>query len=505
MLKRRPKTRKELLERLDAQRQSMRQHATVLPPEEAIDRRTRASADPWYFFRTYLPHYFQDAPSDFHKELHVEANRPGINALAAPRGFAKSTQETFAETLRRVVFGETPFQIIVKFDRDAAVDEVAPIQLELEENPRILADFGKLKKTGDWEDGDFITTNGCRVLAMGLGQNIRGKKHRQHRPGRVIVDDPEKDRHVKNPRINRDGVNWILEAVYPALDPREGIVTWLGTLLSRRSALSMMMARAEDAPINVRVWSALTWSEKLKAHVSLWPSRFTIEKLQQIRKLVGMKAWLQEYMNTPADDPGATFQGRMIHRFKASEVVAEDITGTFVACDPSLRESLHSDFKAIVPIQVAKKFRGKQGPFYLVRKPWIRRDTIDAMLKRLFEINAEQRPTKIGLETVSWQELLMREVRRMEALNKVRLPIVGIQNHTAKTARIPRLQPIMENGYMLFEDIPDDLDMEELINQVLGFDDPAVNDDGPDGLEMAHRLAERRVGAAVRIRSWWRR
>jgi len=490
----RPRSRKELLEKLEGIRQDMRAHASSLPPEGAKERRARAEADPWYFFQTYLPHYFTQDTPQFHRDLLIEANKPGINGLAAPRGFAKSTLVTTAETLRRVVYGITPFQIIVKETKDAAVDEVAAVQIELEENPRILADFGEMKKRGDWEDGDFITTTGCRVLALGTGQSIRGKKHRQHRPGRVVVDDPEKDKSVKNPRLVKERIDWLLQAVFPSLDPDGGILTWLGTLISRRGGLAQLQKREG---VNARVWSAIT-----KAGRSLWEARFPLTKLKKIRATVGSKAWRTEYMNEPADDPDATFQDNMIHRFKREEIAGAKITAAFAAADPSLEATTKHDCKAVTTLLVASEFRGLPGPYYLIVRAFVRHTTLEKFFAELFHVGALYSPAKMGLETQSWQKLLLNDIRRMETARNVRLPLIGLTHSVAKEGRIGRLQPFMERGVLLFLDDPDDQDMNELIEQFLGFDEPAVKDDGPDSCEMALAVAERHGRKVGRAHVW---
>lgn len=503
MLKDRPQTRKALLERLESQREAMRQHATVLPPEQAEERRRRSESDFLFFCETYVPHYFTNKPAAFHKELRDEANQPGINALAAPRGFAKSVIITFADTLYDCVHGRVPFTIIVKETHEAAIDEVASIQIELEENPRILADFGMMKKRGEWEDGDFTTTTGCRVLALGIGQSLRGKKHRQHRPGKIKIDDPEKDKVVRNPRLNKERVEWAKEACYPALTPKTGVLSWYDTLKSRRSGLAMLMDEAKKAgdsgpTINVRVWAAIDKSGK-----SLWPDRFSLKDLAATRALVGLKAWLQEYMNAPSDDPGATFQQSMIRTYREDEVGPPDnIAGVYAACDPSLTETKKSDFKAIVTIRVVKRLRGQDGPFYLITRPWVRQDTIDAMLRHFFVVGGRESPARMGMEIQGGQILLLRDIRRMERERGVRLPVIGIKQSVSKEARISRLSLMMERGVLLFPEAPDDIDTQELITQFLGFDDDAVNDDGPDACEMAVKLAERKGGGASRVKTW---
>lgn len=504
MKAKRPQSRSDLLKRLAAIREGMRQHASTLPPEEKDERLRRAKADDFYFFRTYLPHYFFTEEAPFHHNLHREANKPGINALAAPRGSAKSTLETTAETLRRVVFGVTPFQIVVKENRDAAIEEVAAIQVELEENPRIKADFGSLKKYGDWADGNFITTNGCRVLALGIGQQIRGKKHRQHRPGRIVIDDPEKDKHVKNPRLVKEFVEWVLGAAFPSLDPNGGILTWLGTMMSKRSALALLQKNEE---VNSRIWRAIENGK------SYWEARFSLGRLQKIRVLVGSKVWRTEWMNDPADDPDATFQEWMLNRFKREELLeliqrdsekvhGKIIKGVYVGADPSLKHRKEHDMKAIICIMVVEKFRGSEGPVYLIFRVYLRRASLDRFLDELFKINDQEHPSRMGLEIQSWQELLLRVIQPLEQKRRVRLPLFGIIQHVSKEARIERLQPLFERKLLWIVDDPDDEDVEELVQQFLGFDDSAINDDGPDAVEMGITAAERFGRKIGHVKTW---
>lgn len=479
----RPKTRRELTERLEAVRLAMRQHATVLPPEQAEARRQRSAADPFFFYRTYLPHYFQDASPKFHRQLLHEANEPGINALAAPRGFSKSTLITLAETLRRVVLELTHFQIIVKENEELAGDEVAAIRLELEDNPRIRADYGDLVRRGSWEENDFITTTGFRVLGLGKGQKIRGLKHRQHRPGRVVLDDVENDKNVRNPRLVRELIDWVFRAVYPSLDPNNGVLTWVGTLLSKRSALSQVMGR--DG-INSHKWAA-----EDKTGRPLWDARFPRAKLAEIKKKVGSLAWRTEFLNEPSDDPDAPFQEKYLRRYSPNTIEQVDVRMVVIACDPSLRSGAKSDFKAIVPLLVLNEYEGRKGPFYAVVAPWVRQDSLTKMFNQLFLLDDRLTPVRIGLETQSWQELLLNDVRRMEEERDHRLPITGITNSSNKEGRILRLSALWENGYILLPDDDDDPDVRELLDQILGFGDAAIPDDGPDALEMAIRIAER--------------
>ena len=83
--------------------------AEVLPfsddPEEQKKRVERSRHDHFYFFKTYLPHYFSAPEAPFHHDLIEDLDhRPDPSdaadvmvpvCIAAPREFAKSTITSF--------------------------------------------------------------------------------------------------------------------------------------------------------------------------------------------------------------------------------------------------------------------------------------------------------------------------------------------------------------------------------------------------------------------------
>ena len=49
-------------------------------------------------------------------------------------------------------------------------------------------------KGDDWQDGEFVLSNGIKYAAKGSGMKIRGIRHRHTRPTLMIFDDIEKRR-----------------------------------------------------------------------------------------------------------------------------------------------------------------------------------------------------------------------------------------------------------------------------------------------------------------------
>ncbi len=105
------------------------------PPEEKEERLMRAGQDRFYFFRTYLPHYFSMDGALFHRELCEYADMEGEPVfIAAPREHAKSTICTLGIPLHDILFGRKHFVVIVSDTVDLASDFSRFIQMELESN-----------------------------------------------------------------------------------------------------------------------------------------------------------------------------------------------------------------------------------------------------------------------------------------------------------------------------------------------------------------------------------
>lgn len=480
------------LEKIVRESVSPFEHDTAAKKEARI-RRAREDQD--FFDRTYLPHYFtQDSPP-FHaemEEMEDEGERQARPvAIAAPRGFSKSTRITFARRLKRGLYKEKKFIVVIGNDNTLATEVTVSQRIEFEVNPRIVHDFGK-QQTSDWAQGDFVIANGTRYWARGTHQRIRGEKHGPYRPDDIVLDDPEDDEMVANPDRIKKFVKWVREAVYPSLEPKVGLLSWVGTLLSTRSALAMIlkdpawltgMFRAIDNPV---------WDEEKKEFtggISLWPARFPLSELSRIRRVIGSLAFNKEYQNDPRDDE-AKVKDAWIKRMRY-DVIDALRPIFFQALDPSLGENETSDFQAHSTVGI-----DRDAKLYL-RYADIKRRSIDSMVKTTYLLHSRFNALAVGLETIGFQKLLRRDFDR-EAKNQGRfLPIVPINHHgLPKLPRVLRLTPLMENGVFLFAEGPpaEVGDIETWIEQMLFIEQQSVHDDGPDSGEMAATLAERMGG-----------
>jgi len=202
-----------------------------------------------FFRRTYFPHYYTlPGKSGLQEDLEltyykiVDTNKQfGLNfAKAAPRGNGKSTDASLVFPIWCVVNHFKNFTTIFSDAIELTETLIEAIKAELEENPRLLADFPEAMGIGKtWKIGEIVTKNNIKIKGYGSGKRVRGVKHGIYRPDLTIIDDLENDTNVKS-RKQRDKLeDWLDEAVdnLGSVDGSMDIL-YIGTILHRDSVLA---------------------------------------------------------------------------------------------------------------------------------------------------------------------------------------------------------------------------------------------------------------------------
>ncbi len=240
-----------------------------MSPEAIADRR-RKVCDPVsgyeYWDRNYFPHYGRAEPSALHLYLYkrlpeiIASNSGQRDALAAPRGEAKSTKISMSFVAWCVVTEKLWYPIIVMDAFEQAAEMLEAIKAELEANPRIAGDFPEACGQGRvWRAGVIVTRNGRKVEAFGSAKKIRGRRHGAHRPDLAVMDDIENDENVTTP-AQRDKLQKFVTASVLNLGPPDDSMhaILVGTVLHYDSVL----ARFLKNPL---------WNKKVFKAVINWP------------------------------------------------------------------------------------------------------------------------------------------------------------------------------------------------------------------------------------------
>ena len=211
----------------------------------SAQRVRRVQGDFPFFRRTYFPHYTRrkDGTPTGDSALHLWLdtalptavdNPEGIRqACAAPRGEAKTTFVDVFFSLWCVVTGRKRYILLVADAFEQAASFLEAIKVELESNPRLMADFpGQCGEGRVWNVGTIITASNVKIQAFGAGKRMRGLRHGPHRPDLVLLDDLENDEQVRSPEQRDKLENWLMRTVLslgPADDSMD--VIYIGTIL----------------------------------------------------------------------------------------------------------------------------------------------------------------------------------------------------------------------------------------------------------------------------------
>ncbi|HWP52224.1 MAG TPA: phage terminase large subunit [Clostridia bacterium] len=498
-------------------------------------RRRLGAIDLEYFGRAYLPHYFVRPSPAFHGELDaiwMQGVLKGQNALtsaetinkkegckraiAAPRGHAKSTSFTFKDNLHATLYGYKHYLLILSDSSEQAQGFLADIKTELEENTRIAEDFGNLCGDKVWTASVIVTSTDVKIEAIGSGKKIRGRRHRNWRPDLITLDDIENDENVQTPEQRKKLDNWFKKAVSKAGDTYTDIV-YIGTILHFDSLLSKVLHNPDYESViyraiiseskNPKLWDAWTliftalenprhkedaaafFEENREAMLEgtqvLWPEKMSYYKLMVMKVSEGEASFNSELQNNPVDPDSCLIQEEWLDYYDDDPPdFASPEFVLFAANDPSLGKDKNADTSSL--IGVAKNIR--TGYIYVVEGSTERR-TPDVIIDDAIEMQRRAKRDfhkayyRYGVETVQFQYFFSQILAKRALASGEHLAIEEINNRQSKDIRIGSLAPLIKNRYIKFSHRH-----KALITQMLEYPH-GKNDDGPDGLEMAVRLA----------------
>ena len=280
------------------------------------------------FVKAFLIKDFDDAAAipDCHREWWKYCcSDHKFVAIAAPRGFAKSTAITLGYTLTKIAFREASFVIIVSDTEAQSVLFLGDIKKQVTANDDLMKSFGIIGLEKDSETDIIIKFQDghlCRVMAKGSEQKLRGLKWHSKRPDLIVCDDIENDELVMQKERRAKFQRWFSSALLPIRSDK-GIIRVVGTILHADSLLEGFMPKERDPhTVNegLKLYSTKPagWlGVKYQAHTKdwgrlLWPSKKPASELKTIRAMYEAKGQLdmysQEYLNRPIDESNTHFR-----------------------------------------------------------------------------------------------------------------------------------------------------------------------------------------------------
>lgn len=487
------------------------------------------------FAKLYLGAHFVLPPSSMHRSLfaflHEATRTRGVRAaFAAPRGHAKTTVVSVAYVLYCACYKLEPFIVLVSNTGDQAEDLLGAVKHELESNERILEDFPEVAEPQErrpipkrWRRREVVLRNGVKILALGAGQKIRGRKHHEHRPTLIILDDIENEEEVRSAEQRENKFTWFQKALLKAGAAARTNVIVVGTILHYDSLLARLIGpgtgNTEFPGWRVGVYRAVLqfaeredlWArwesiyatreehegqsgpeaaaafyeankvELERGAIVLWPERESYLQLMELRVKEGRASFDSEKQNEPIDPESCYFREEQFlfwdDKFESEEQLRQKLGSgldTYGACDPSLGKGRLRDDTAIVTL-----LYHRESKVYYVVDADIKNRKPNEIIDTILQYHRIRKYRQFVMETNQFQVVLAKELKTACLNARTPLRVCEVNHTTDKVARIQSIEPIISSGRIQFS-----RRHRQLIDQLRQFP-KAAHDDGPDALEMA--------------------
>jgi len=300
----------------------------------------------------FFPHKFFTDFSDQHDYLFRLLDDTSIQrlAVAAPRGFGKTSIFSHLYPAHRIMFNDSKFIVPVSATSPSSIMFSESLKRELLSNDMILKVFGSIESSS-FSKQAWRTPNGTLVLPRGAGQQIRGLLEGIYRPDTIIVDDLEDSTSVRSEEQRKYLKEWFYSDLLASLDwTRPTRVIVIGTVLHEDSLLNNLI-ETDDSFTSVKLRLI---DQDLK---SMWPARLSDDDAVQMYEAYKSQGLLsvfyREYCNEATAGEEATFTSDMFQYYSEKELAFAQLPlTTIVIGDPAKTSTMKSADSAWVVVSI---------------------------------------------------------------------------------------------------------------------------------------------------------
>ncbi len=479
------------------------------------------------FAKLFLSEHVKCSVSEAHRKIYSlleEATRLRGQkiAIAAPRDFGKSTLVTLIYVVHAIAFKKEQFIVLLSNTAGQAVQLLEHIRRETVENDKLIAAFPEVFKEKPliWRQNEIVFPNNVKVIALGSGQQVRGRRHGSARPTLVVGDDLENAESALSSKSQERTKDWLNKSVLKVGSTTTNYLL-LGNLYHPCSLLSEYLQlpgwtherfRAIiDWPTNTTLWeawrniynfrikhneesgpeAALKFYQVNKDAMNegvklLWQERHSLYQLMVLKE-EDEASFMSELQNEPFDPRDRVFNLEEMHFWSDNYNSVEELLhylGSNVefygACDPSLgNHSFKGDFSAIIILAKDKR----DNCLYIIEAD-IKRRPLDDLLNDILSYYRRFKFVKFAVEGNQFQAALIKMLEDRAKSQGLHFSPEKVINSTDKVKRIQGLQPLSKNGTIKFSKA-----FRRLLDECMYFP-RGQHDDGLDALEMAVRAAE---------------
>lgn len=291
------------------------------------------------------------------------------------------------------------------------------------------------------KDGSF-TGVGMGTAVTGTGADF------------VIIDDPHKDRAEAESQTVRESVwEYYRSTLYSRLEGFGAIVIIMQRwhtedLVGKVKEESKRLKEAGGAydeweiinfPAVAEDDESFRGSLVRKAGEALWPSKFGLDVLENIKQTSGIYNWVSQYMQDPIATEAQEFKEFFFRYFEEADLNHKRLR-YYTLVDPAISQKTAADNTVV--LTVAKEVDGPN--IYRIRED-AGHFTPEQTLQLIFAHQAEYR-SEVAIEVVQYQMALKYSVIEEQRKRQIYFTVHEIKSGTNKESRIRGLLPLYSAG-----------------------------------------------------------
>lgn len=280
----------------------------------------------------------------------------------------------------------------------------------------------------------FHTEKGGSYFAVGIDASLTGRG-----ASCLIIDDPIKNREEADSSVIRSKVKqWYSSTAYTRLEPNGAVIIiqtrWHNDDLSGW----LLHEKSED-------WDVLSLPAISKDQegneLALWPKRYNLPELHNIKNTISSRDWAALYMQTPTMEGGRVFKEEWMQYYDKAPDSSE--MNIYVLIDPANSKDKNSDNSALLVVG-----SHKDGNIYLI-DAWVDKLNIKERENLVFYIHEKYKPKVVYYEKYGMQ-LDIEYMRQAMEYRNYRFALEPVGGSMPKIDRITRLAPYFEDRKIYF-------------------------------------------------------
>lgn len=261
-------------------------------------------------------------------------------------------------------------------------------------------------------------------IAAGVGGGITGEG-----ADLLIIDDPIKNAEEAESEVYRQKIfDWYRTTARTRLQP-DGKIVVIQTRWHMADLAGKLLELAKTDP-DADQWVVINLPAISTNNEALWPEKYPLDVLNNIRASIGSRSFTALYQGTPTQAEGAVFKREWWHYYK----VRPNFKQIYHCWDTAYKTKQSSDYSVLTVWGVTNT------GYYLLD---VLRERVELPdLKRLAIIGAQRdHPSAIYIEDAASGQSLIQELRR-----ETNLPIIARRVDTDKVVRAYAVTPLIEAG-----------------------------------------------------------